>query len=57
MGEDGGRYFFKQMINAIDYMSQMKITHRDLKLENILIGEDLQLKIADFGYASFQKVD
>jgi serine/threonine protein kinase len=57
MGEDTGRFFFKQMLNAIDYMSQMKITHRDLKLENILVSEDLQLKIADFGYASFQKVD
>lgn len=35
----------------------MKVAHRDLKLENILVDCDLTLKIADFGYASFQKVD
>ena len=35
----------------------MKVSHRDLKLENILVDCDLSLKIADFGYASFQKVD
>lgn len=57
LGEDGGRYFFKQMLRSIEYMSSMKVAHRDLKLENILVDNDLNLKIADFGYASFQKVD
>lgn len=57
LGEEGGRYFFKQMLNSIDYMNSMKVSHRDLKLENILVDCDLTLKIADFGYASFQKVD
>lgn len=45
------------MLSAIQYMSSMKIAHRDLKLENILVDCDLNLKIADFGYASFQKTD
>lgn len=53
LGEDGGRYFFKQMLNSIEYMSSMKVAHRDLKLENILVDNDLSLKIADFGYAAF----
>ena len=57
LGEEGGRFFFKQMINALDYMHSKKISHRDLKLENILIDRDLNLKIADFGYASFNRTD
>jgi serine/threonine protein kinase len=55
LGEDGGRFFFKQMIESIEYMNSKKISHRDLKLENILVDRELNLKIADFGYASFQK--
>ena len=42
-------------MNSIDYMNQHNVSHRDLKLENILIENDLTLKVADFGYASFQK--
>ena len=53
LGEEGGRYFFRQLIGSLTYMNTMKVTHRDLKLENILIESDLTLKIADFGYASF----
>jgi serine/threonine protein kinase len=52
LGEESARYFFKQMINSIEYMNSMKIAHRDLKLENILVDVDLTLKIADFGYAT-----
>lgn len=55
LGEDGGRYFFKQILQSIDYMNSMKVSHRDLKLENILVESNLTLKVADFGYASFQK--
>jgi len=45
------------MISSIEYMHHLKIAHRDLKLENILVDCDLNLKIADFGYASFYKTE
>jgi serine/threonine protein kinase len=45
------------MLDAIDYMNSMKVSHRDLKLENILVDCNLSLKIADFGYASYKKGD
>jgi serine/threonine protein kinase len=36
-------------MNGIDYMHKEGVYHRDLKLENILLNEELELMIADFG--------
>ena len=37
------------MALAIKHIHDQKITHRDLKPMNIFIGEDVLLKIGDFG--------
>ena len=51
MGEDAGRFFLLQMLDSCEYMHSQNVAHRDLKLENILIDDLLNLKLCDFGFA------
>ena len=56
MGEDGGRFFLSQMIDVLEYLQSKNVVHRDLKLENILVDDNLHMKVADFGFATFKKI-
>jgi tRNA A-37 threonylcarbamoyl transferase component Bud32 len=40
---------FKQLIRGVAYMHSMGIAHRDIKPENLLLNDEGQLKITDFG--------
>ncbi|ORX45257.1 Pkinase-domain-containing protein [Hesseltinella vesiculosa] len=41
---------WKQLLNGVQYLQSMGIAHRDIKLDNLLIGEDGRtVKIIDFG--------
>lgn len=41
-----------QLLDAVDTLhSKGQVAHLDLKLDNILIDNDYQLKICDFGFA------
>ncbi|KAJ8669596.1 hypothetical protein QAD02_000855 [Eretmocerus hayati] len=39
------RYFMKQLLTGVSYLHRNNIVHRDLKLSNILLNDDLQVKI------------
>ena len=43
-----------QIFSAFDYLHKNHIAHLDIKMDNILINEKLDIKIIDFGFASFE---
>ena len=46
------RYFMKQVVSGCKYLHDRKIIHRDLKLANIFLDENLVIKLGDFGLAT-----
>ena len=53
------KQYLKEIISAIKYLHEKipPIIHRDIKPENILIDQDGNCKLADFGWASFDYGD
>lgn len=47
--EDVARKYFQQLILAVDFCHSRGVYHRDLKPENLLLDEDNNLKVTDFG--------
>jgi serine/threonine protein kinase len=45
------RTYFHQLIEGVEYLHSNGVSHMDLKLENLLLGNNYVLKIADFDQA------
>ncbi|KAJ1677685.1 hypothetical protein EV182_005643, partial [Spiromyces aspiralis] len=43
---------FAQLIAGVSYLHSRMIVHRDLKLENLLLDNNRNIKITDFGFAN-----
>jgi len=46
------QYYVLQIVKALKYLHKLKIIHRDLKLANLFLSENMQLKLGDFGLAT-----
>lgn len=47
--EDEAKRILRDVVMGVVYLHNHKVIHRDLKLENFMIGADGKIKIADFG--------
>ncbi|KAJ3263494.1 hypothetical protein HK104_006641 [Borealophlyctis nickersoniae] len=53
MPEEKVRFIFKQIAEAVGYLHSNNVVHRDIKDENIVIDDNLSVKLVDFGNAQF----
>ena len=49
LSEKTAKFLFRQIILGIKYIHEQNIVHRDIKLENLLIDLNNNVKICDFG--------
>mmetsp|Transcript_25052 Transcript_25052/g.38881 ORF Transcript_25052/g.38881 Transcript_25052/m.38881 type:complete len:95 (-) Transcript_25052:2929-3213(-) len=43
------------MLHAVDYLACQNVVHRDIKPENLLLDEEKNLKMIDFGLSNTYK--
>jgi hypothetical protein len=51
-GEDNIAYVCKQCLIALAFMHRKYLLHRDIKSDNVLVGRNGVVKLADFGFAA-----
>ena len=52
LNESEALKYFQQLINALFYLHSQSIAHRDIKIDNILLDRNNNLKLIDFGLST-----
>lgn len=47
--EPEARYFMRQTIQGVHYLHNNRVIHRDLKLGNLFLSDDMEVKIGEAG--------
>ncbi|XP_038276642.1 serine/threonine-protein kinase PLK1 [Dermochelys coriacea] len=55
--EPEARYYLRQTILGCQYLHGNRVIHRDLKLGNLFLNDDMEVKIGDFGLATKVEYD
>ncbi|KAL7258801.1 hypothetical protein ACSBR1_004831 [Camellia fascicularis] len=53
--EDSAWNFFKQLVCAVDFCHSRIVYHHDFKPKNLLLDENGNLKVTDFGLSAFSE--
>ena len=53
ISEQETKKIFRRIIMGVQYLHCKKIAHRDIKLDNIMVNENYDVKIIDFGFSLF----
>ena len=48
------KFITAQIVLSLEYLGSLKIIHRDVKPENIMIDSNFNLKLIDFGTSTFK---
>lgn len=51
LDESTARLYFTQIVDAVKYLHSQDLVHRDLKLQNVVISDENELKLIDFGFS------
>ena len=52
LSEEESLKYFQQLINALFYLHSQNIAHRDIKIDNMLLDRNRDLKLVDFGLST-----
>ena len=53
LSENVARHYFCELVSAVEYLhAQMRICHRDLKAENVLLDRNHNIRLIDFGLST-----
>eukprot|EP00826_Nyctotherus_ovalis_P015686 TRINITY_DN14481_c0_g1_i1.p1 TRINITY_DN14481_c0_g1~~TRINITY_DN14481_c0_g1_i1.p1 ORF type:complete len:212 (+),score=42.90 TRINITY_DN14481_c0_g1_i1:83-637(+) len=54
LDESESAHILSQILSALKYCHSHNIVHRDIKLENVILDDSLNVKLIDFGFSAFE---